>query len=391
VLISRMVVYSGFTDPFDMLTIGVSPGGEAIEAIAREWDLLLADGETSSFSGPAWNLAWVDAFHPKNIAIVTAREGKRLVGVLPLSRVRTDARGLYLKLVTPVAVGDYHPAIVAPEAASSALPQMLDAAFGYFGRTGVYWWPHIPCNDPSYQILRSCLEERGMCYVEERESAPRLRLDGVEFSAAERAWKPNHRIDVRRQRKRLAEVGAVSLWQPATLAEAEALLDEFFGVYDEKWLSQGFPGRFQDPGERLYYHCILRRMWGRGLHLSTVRCESTNVSYHFGFFAGGWLQWYRPTYRPSFGGYSPGKIHIAMLVEEGCRSKWKGIDFLLGADPYKTSWSNETVEVANIHAGFHRWAPAYLWFTRGKPFVRGRLQLQYLRARARLQKWRGRP
>jgi CelD/BcsL family acetyltransferase involved in cellulose biosynthesis len=104
------MVYSGFTDPFDMFTVGVSPGGGAIEAIAREWDLLLADGETSSFSRPARNLAWVDAFQPKKIATVTVREGRRLVRVLPLSRIRTDARGLYLKLVAPVAVGDYHPA-----------------------------------------------------------------------------------------------------------------------------------------------------------------------------------------------------------------------------------------------------------------------------------------
>jgi len=351
----------------------------------------VADGETSSFSGPAWNLAWVDAFHPKDIAIVTAREGKRLVGVLPLSRIRTDARGLYLKLVAPVAVGDYHPAIVDPEAASSALPQMLDAAFAYFGRGGVYWWPHIPLNDPSLQVLRSCLEGRGMCYAEEREAAPRLRLDGRDYSALERAWDLHHRTDVRRRRRRLAEAGAVSLWQPATLAEAEALLDEFFDVYDERWLSQGFPGRFRDPHQRLYYRCILRRMWGRGLHFSAVRCGSTNISYHFGFFAGGWLQWYKPAYRPSFGKYSPSKVHIAMVIEKGCRLNWKGIDFLLGDEPFKALWSNETVEVVNIHAGFHRWAPAYLWFTRGKPFVRERLQLQYLRARAWLQKRRGRP
>jgi len=92
-----------------MLTIGESPGGEAIEAIAREWDLLLADGETLSFSSPAWSLARVDAFGPENIAIVTAREGRRLVGVLPLSRLHTDARGLYFKLVAPIAPGDYHP------------------------------------------------------------------------------------------------------------------------------------------------------------------------------------------------------------------------------------------------------------------------------------------
>jgi hypothetical protein len=50
---------------------------------------------------------------------------------------------------------------------------------------------------------------------------------------------------------------------------------------------------------------------------------------------------------------------------------WAGFDFLLGAEGYKSSWCNNLVEAVNIHAGFHQWAPAYFWFSRGKPFVRG--------------------
>ena len=119
-----------------------------------------------------------------------------------------------------------------------------------------------------------------------------------------------------------------------------------------------------------------------------VRCGSVDVSYHFGFFSGGWLQWYRPSYRSSYGDFSPGKIHIAMLIEEACRSRWKGIDLLLGAEPYKNLFSNETLEVVSIHAGFHRWSPSYFWFTKGKPFARQRFQLAYMRARAWFQKRR---
>lgn len=387
----RRMVYLGLTGAFDMLTVGVSPGSKAIEDIANEWELLVANSEAASFSGPAWHLAWIDAFCPEKVAIVTAREGNRLVGVLPLGRFRTDSRGLYFRLVVPLAVGAYQRFIVDPEAAPVALPKMLDAGLSYFGRWDVYWWPHVPCNDPSLGVLRASLARRGMAYVEESETAHRVRLDDAESQVAQRAWSKHHRHEIQRLCRRLADQGAVSLWQPATLAEAEGLLDEFFAVHDEKWLSQGFPGKFQDPRQRLHYHRIVRRMWERGLHFSTLRCGSTNVSYYFGFLSGAWLQLWLATYRPSFRAYSPAKIHVTMLVDEGRRSRWKGIDFLLGDAPYKDRWANETLDVVSIHAGFHRWAPSYLWFTRGKPFVRDRLQLQYLRARARLQKWRGRP
>ena len=81
-------------------------------------------------------------------------------------------------------------------------------------------------------------------------------------------------------------------------------------------------------------------------------------------------------------------IHIALLVEQVCQAKGNGFDFLLGSETYKNSWCNEEAEVVNIHAGFHRWAPTYFWFSRGKPLARQHLQMVYLRARAWLQRRR---
>jgi CelD/BcsL family acetyltransferase involved in cellulose biosynthesis len=371
-----------------MIAVQISEGREAIEALAGEWDLLVGDSFTAVFSRPAWYLAWLDAFPLKQVAVITAREGDRLVGVLPLARIRTDARGLYFSLVAPLARGDYQPAIVDPDMAPAVLPAMLESAFHHFGTSGVYWFPNIPSTDPSLHVLRSFFSGRGMPYVEERETAPRLRINGDSFSSVEQGWTASHRKDVRRQRKRLAEQGSVSLWQPATLADAESVLDQFFRVHDDKWLALKVPGMFQQPSQRLFFQSVMRRFWGRGFHFSTVRCGSTDVSYHFGFLCGGWLQWYRPSYRPEFGGFSPGKIHVAMLIEEACRAGWQGIDFLLGAEPYKNLWSNESLEVVGLHAGFHKWAPSYFWFTWGKPFARQRLQLTHLRARALIQRWR---
>jgi CelD/BcsL family acetyltransferase involved in cellulose biosynthesis len=376
-----------------MVSVQVSEGREAIQAIADEWDRLVEESFAAVFSRPAWYLAWLDTFTPKRLVLITARAGDRLAGVLPLVRIRTDARGLFFPLVAPAAPGitDYQPPIVDPAMAPEVLPAMLDAALDCFGRRGVYWWPNIPANDPSLNLLRAYFTAHAMPFVEERETAPRLRLVGTTYTEGEKSWCPKHRWDVRRRRKRLAEQGAVSLWQPTTLAEAETALTAFFQVHDEKWLAQGLPGRFQKASERRHFESMLRRLWGRGLHFSTLRSGSTDVSYHFGFLSGGWLQSYRPTYRPEFARFSPTKVHVALLVEEGYRLRCEGFDFLLGAEPYKLDWSNESMEVVSIHAGFHRWAPSYFWFTRGKPFVRKHLQLTYFRMLAWAQQRRRRP
>jgi CelD/BcsL family acetyltransferase involved in cellulose biosynthesis len=238
-------------------------------------------------------------------------------------------------------------------------------------------------------LLRSYFKQRRMPWVESGEGAPRLRLDGREFEEVEQDWTSSHRKDVRRQRKRLAaEKGPLSLWQPSSIEQAEPVLAEFFQVHDEKWLSQGFPGMFQSPEQQRHFRAILRHLWGKGLHFSTLLCGDTHVSYQFGFFAGNWLQWFRPSYRTEFGVYSPSKIHVGMVIEEACRQKWNGVDFLLGEEPYKLLWANDSTEVVNLHAGFHEWAPSYFWFTRGKPYVKERLAGRYVRAKAWLQNLR---
>jgi CelD/BcsL family acetyltransferase involved in cellulose biosynthesis len=368
-----------------MYSISRTTGAQAVVEIADEWDVLVDNSEAAIYSCPSWYLAWIDAFSPKEICVISLRYGGRLVGVLPLARVRTDERGLFFRIVAPIARGDYQPLIIGPQVSSEGLASLLDAARAHFGDMVDYWWPNIPAGAPCLAGLKSYLVSRGMDFVEEHETAPRLRFQGESYVDAERLWSNTHRSDVRRKRRRLASRGPVSLWQPSTLAEAEATLEQLFAVHDQKWLAQGIPGKFRDVRERMHYRAVLNRM-SRGLHFSTLRCGTTDVSYHFGFLAGGWLQWYKPTYRLEFSEYSPGTVHLAMLIEQGYQSKWKGIDFLLGTERYKAHWSNESIDVVSIHSASHCWIPSYAWFSRGKPLVKKYGQARYVRIKAWLQK-----
>jgi CelD/BcsL family acetyltransferase involved in cellulose biosynthesis len=359
------------------LSISILKGESALESIAAEWDQAVPESFSAALTRSSWYLAWQQSFPPKQIVAVTARENGRLVGLLPMSLVRTDARGLYFCQATNFARGDYQPPIIASGARPEVLPALIDAALEYFGKRIVYWFASIPETDLSARILPSHLSSRGLAVAEQVQTAPRLRIDGRTYSQIEATWNPNHRTDVRRQRKRLAALGRLSLWRPENLNDAHALLEEFFVVHDEKWLSQGQPGRFYDPAERKHFCAIVDKMWGRGLHLSALRCGEANVSYGFGFFSDTWTQWYRPTYRTQYQNYSPGKVHIALLLEEACHNDWKGFDFLTGAEGYKLQWSNESMRVMDYYASFSPKLPAFQWFTRGKPYMRDRLGPMY--------------
>lgn len=375
-----------------MISIEISKGVQAIEAIHSEWSDIVDRSESggSIFVRPEWHLAWLDS-HPKTVpTVITARLEGRLVGVLPLVRFQTGAKDMFTTLIAPSAVDtcDQQSPIVEASSASVVLPALFSAAFRHFGKRHVTLWRGVPADDPKLEVLREYFREQSISWQESRELAPRMRLPGITYQDAEKQWSANHRIDVRRRRKRLAEKGIVSLWRPSSLSEADEALEAFFDVHDSKWLSQGIPGRFQDPSKRQLYRSMLRRLWGRGMHFSTVRCGGVDLSYHFGFLSGGWLLWYTPAYRLEYAHLSPGKIHIALLVEECYRAGWKGIDFLLGDEPYKFSWSNDQTEIVNLYASHYSWLPAYLWFTRARPVVRSRLLGLYWRSKSWMQRRR---
>jgi CelD/BcsL family acetyltransferase involved in cellulose biosynthesis len=367
-------------------TIEFIQGKESIKAFAKEWDAAIPLSFTAALGQSAWYLSFQEVFPTKEFVLVVAREGGRIVGLLPLALERTDARGLYFSQVTTFARGDYQPPIADPAHAETALPAMIDAAIEHFGRGRVYRWAAIPATDAAARILPAHFDAKGMSWVKHTDIASRLNINGRTYEQIEASWSKSHRGDVRRQKKRLAEKGALSLVQPQSLDEAMRLLHEFFDVHDEKWLSQGQPGRFRDPAERRHFETILQSMWQRGVMLTALRCGDVNVSFAFGFFSDTWVQWYRPSYRTQYEKLSPGKIHVAMMLEEACRQGWKGIDFLTGAEGYKAQWTDERLEVYDMYSSCRAWSPGYLWFTRGKPFVRERVGPWLAQMKARMQK-----
>ncbi len=64
----------------------------------------------------------------------------------------------------------------------------------------------------------------------------------------------------------------------------------------------------------------------------------------------------------------------------------KGVDFLLGDEPYKLTWANQSQQVVSVWAGAGKLSPSYWWFSEGKPYFRKRFAGDLLRAKALIQK-----
>nr|CRH06520.1 protein of unknown function [Candidatus Magnetococcus massalia] len=93
------------------------------------------------------------------------------------------------------------------------------------------------------------------------------------------------------------------------------------------------------------------RLLSRGLkqgvvHYSVLRLGEQIISYHLGFHHNQRFYWYMPVYPINWADYSPGQLHLLLLMERLAAEGYKVFDFLRGAEAYKYRWSaNEYVLV----------------------------------------------
>jgi len=361
------------------LKIDIYRGRESVDVLASEWSKLAQTSWWPVFSCPDWYLAWQDTFgHKAEIALITARANGQLIGVLPLCRRRTNIRNLFLKITEPLsgAYPDYHCPIIASGWESRAFPLMIEKI-----RTVLRWhntliWPHIPIIHPAVPVIKEFVRTNRYLTRERIDACPRLYFE-KDYSSTEGLWPAKHKNDIRRQRKRLADIGKLRLWIASTKEEMREFLPEFFQIHTYQWQSRGLSVKFNESSRQNYLYNMVERLWNKGLHISALMCGEERISYHFGFISGGWLLWYIPSYRLKYKNLSPSKVHVSFIIEEGIKAGWKGIDFLIGEERYKYAWSSKTLEIVSFTIGGRHFTPSYFWFSYGKQFIQRKSRILY--------------
>lgn len=169
------------------------------------------------------------------------------------------------------------------------------------------------------------------------EIAPWIDLSGIRsFDAFMNLLGKKLRQDIRYQIRRLEKEGTLVLrrFQPHETVAAQESLGEFLRVRRERWPDADI---FPD----LFNAIIARALPSDLLHYSELQYNGIPVSWVFGFVYRRRFYYYVPTFRQEMTRYSPGKIHIAMLVEEAIQSGLEVFDLLRGDEPYKRQWTDK--------------------------------------------------
>jgi CelD/BcsL family acetyltransferase involved in cellulose biosynthesis len=342
---------------------------EDLEVLAARWQGLERFSDRFNlFQSLGWARAVFDFeaargnrdFDP---VIATIEDGQRLVGVLPLERVRTGARTLLVPLGHAfVQISDV--LLDARVEPAQAVGRLLKAANAAAPSDGVSL---LKVRDGSALALGM---PRTHIRTGEEQGAPYVALETFpDFAAYFATVRTKTRKNMRNARNRLERDGAVEHRVVTDAAEQLALIERTLEGRADRLKEQGLTSRaFRDGG----FVDFCRSLVGRddmGLLAFSLNHRDRPLAEQWGFVHGGRYYAFVASRDFSHSDESPGKLHLREILEACAARGFRGCDLGVPVMPYKLTFATHTVAVRDYALPMtpRGWLVIQLWDVRLRP------------------------
>lgn len=308
------------------------------DTFKKEWlDCYNHANNSHVFFHPSLCLAWIDTYKKlRHLEPAFCLAKMKDVKILfPLILWKQNWKNACRKIIIPVGYSDfdYHDPLVCgpaenynPESFFISLIELLDRELSF-----------------DLILLNGIRTKMRSKYLsKESEIAPYCELESYTDSMQLlKYFKPSLRGDIRRQMRRIAELGEMRLEVITDCEIALNILPEFLSNHTKRW-----PNSYKAP--HLHENIIKQGLEVGVVHFSILRCNDVSISWHMGFVSGERFYYYMPVIAPEFEAYSPGKIHLFKLTELSLISRLKVFDHLRGEENYKAGWTNNFSQLYKI-------------------------------------------
>jgi CelD/BcsL family acetyltransferase involved in cellulose biosynthesis len=178
------------------------------------------------------------------------------------------------------------------------------------------------------------------------------------------------RENVTKGLKRLRNEGCHSLTRISGMEIQEAMA-QFCRTYERQWGRNGQPHALQLPEMKSYWLRLAESAARlKKLHFTSMKVKNDVWHWHLGFEHRSTLLWYKPTYNIEHAAYSPGTLHLALLIQDCIERGINTIDLGYGNEHYKSRWTDLSTALFStcIESG------ASVKVARGFAFLRQKLQ-----------------
>jgi len=305
-------------------------------AAATAWEELAERVGAAPFERPGWFEAWAEAFG-KPLELVTTEEDGRLTGVLPYLRTAEGVRS---------ATNPHTPApglLAEDEAAARDLAGRL---FSLGGRVSIGY-----VDTATAAVLRDGARGAG-CLALTRPLAYRLFLAlGGEWESFESSLPSRLVRDVRRRRRKLEELGEVTLEISDGSEPLEELLAEGFRLEASGWKASEGTAIVSAEETQRFYEAIARWSAERGwLRLFFLRVGGRPIAFQLALEYGRTHYFLKGGYDPRDSAYSPGKLLLHATLAHAFERGLRRYELMGDVEPWKLEWTKRFEERVSLEA-----------------------------------------
>lgn len=298
---------------------GIAPG-------PQEWEALADAVGASPFVRPGWVQTWHRAFGRGQELTLTARRNGELVGVLPLV-VRRRV------LESPT---NWHTPEYAPVASDGEVAAMLLAGAVRLHQQRLQL--SFVDSHTAQSVARLATAHGQHVLTRQLERAPYLDVSGT-FADYEQRLGRHLRTEIRRRRRRLDEVGPVTL--DVVGKDHEEAFAEFCRVEASGWKGEKGTAVGAQQQTRSFYadlaDCAADRGW---LRLALLRVGDRAVAGDLALECDGVHYLLKTGFDPVYGRFAPGKILRHAMIERAYSERLTSYEFLGQDADWKLEWTS---------------------------------------------------
>ncbi len=293
----------------------------------QRWQNLLdISPNTHVFFHPSLVRAWIETYLPlRNISPLFVwgqdyENGNE--AFIPLVLWKRNWKNAFLHTIVPVGYSDYHNPIMKYQSVDMSV-----------------FWGTLISRLKSYSPDVIIIEGITDSWVDSEhdwkqdEPCPYMNLSNISTSEELLAFfRTSLRGDIRRQIRRLEELGQLSFKEYASFHDMSSIFPDFMREHSLKW-----PNAYKAPH---FHETLLNKGLGVTTHFSSLNIDDKPIAWHLGFEYQGVFYYYMPAGNHEYAKFSPVKIHLYYLMCRAIEQGHKIYDHLRGEENYKSGWSN---------------------------------------------------
>ena len=305
----------------------------SIASIAEEWDQLADEIGASPFARPGWIRAWWPAFGRGSIRALVIRNGGNLTGIVPLVR-----DGAVFKSPTNSETPIFEFVAKGNDAARQLAATMLAAGARRLDLS------FLRSDDSGFHALKEEARARALRTITQPVLlSPYVSSQGS-WSAYQAKLGAKLRSEIRRRKRRLQELGELSLQVADGSERLEDLLSEGFRVEQSGWKGDYGTAINSNPSRHRFYREVARWAGERGwLRLVFLRLDGRTIAFDLCLEANGVHYLLKTGYDYDFKKFGPGMILRSMMLERAFSGSIDTYEFLgtiVGANNrWKLDWT----------------------------------------------------